>query len=118
MIKHKGEAIEKFKAWKTLVESQTRKKIKRLQIDVGLKCCLKEFDRFCRDNWIKQRSSVQGGGEAELVNVTLVQNARKMISQSGLKRSFWAEAVNSACYLMNRTPAAVVDYRTPFELWT
>ncbi|GKE26973.1 retrovirus-related pol polyprotein from transposon TNT 1-94, partial [Tanacetum coccineum] len=33
-------------------------------------------------------------------------------------RSFWAEALNTACYLINRSPATAIDNKTPIEVWS
>ena len=41
VLKHKNEALGKFKEWITLIENQTDKKINRLRIDNGLKYCSK-----------------------------------------------------------------------------
>ncbi|KAM2493476.1 hypothetical protein PS1_044874 [Malus domestica] len=41
-----------------------------------------------------------------------------MLSQSGLNKSFWAEAVNYACHIINRLPSAVIQGKTPMEVWT
>ena len=41
MMKHKSEAFKVFKQWKTLVENQTEKKIKRLRTDNDLEFCSK-----------------------------------------------------------------------------
>ncbi|GKA51926.1 retrovirus-related pol polyprotein from transposon TNT 1-94 [Tanacetum coccineum] len=45
----KGEAFEKFKHWKILIENQTGRRIKRLRTDNGLEFCSREFNDFCRD---------------------------------------------------------------------
>ncbi|KAM1366302.1 hypothetical protein ACFX2F_044609 [Malus domestica] len=37
-----------------------------------------------------------------------------MLSQSGLNKSFWAEAVNYACHIINRLPSAVIQ---GYRLW-
>ncbi|OAE20925.1 hypothetical protein AXG93_3256s1720 [Marchantia polymorpha subsp. ruderalis] len=39
-----------------------------------------------------------------------------MMSQSGLPYKFWAEAMNTAVYLVNLSPSSVIDFSTPFEL--
>ncbi|KAL1223475.1 Retrovirus-related Pol polyprotein from transposon TNT 1-94 [Cardamine amara subsp. amara] len=44
MLKHKSEAFKNFREWKTLVENQTGKKIKRLRTDNYLEFCSSEFN--------------------------------------------------------------------------
>ena len=42
---------------------------------------------------------------------------RKMLNENGLPKYFWAEAVNTACYLMNMAYIRFILKRTPYELW-
>ena len=122
MMKHKGEAFKKFKEWKTLIENQTGKKIKRLRTDNGLEFCSSEFDEFCRSEGIVRHHTVrhtpQQNGVAERMNQTLLERARCMLFQAGLTRKFWAEAVNTACYLINCGPHTGIDCKTPYEVWS
>ena len=41
-----------------------------------------------------------------------------MLSGTGLGQSFWAEAVETACYLVNRSPSSALEDKTPHEVWT
>ena len=42
---------------------------------------------------------------------------KSMISKTKLPQSFWAEALQTAMYILNRGPSKSVP-KTPFELWT
>ncbi|GJV03807.1 ribonuclease H-like domain-containing protein [Tanacetum coccineum] len=44
----------------------------------------------------------QQNGIAERRNMTLIKAARTMLADSKLPTTFWAEAVNTACYVQNR----------------
>ena len=122
MMKHKSEAFQKFKEWKILMENQTGKKIKRLRTDNGLEFCWSEFDQFCKDEGIARhrtvRNTPQQNGVAERMNQTLLERARCMLSNAGLDRRFWAEAVSTACYLINRGPHTGIQCKTPMEMWS
>ena len=52
------------------------------------------------------------------MNKTLMEKARSMLSGTGLGQEFWAEAVETACYLVNRSPSSVLEDKTPHEVWT
>ena len=41
-----------------------------------------------------------------------------MLSNAGLSKDFWAEAVNTACYLINRSPSTAIDFKNPEEVWS
>ena len=41
-----------------------------------------------------------------------------MLSGAGIGQEFWAEAVGTACYLVNRSPSSALDDKTPQEVLT
>ena len=43
--------------------------------------------------------------------------ARTMLNENSLPKYFLAEAVNTACYIVNRVFVAKKKYKTPYELW-
>lgn len=56
-------------------------------------------------------------GAAERENRTLVESGRSMLHAKDLPLKLWAEAVNTAAYILNRTGPTSVNEKTPFELW-
>jgi transposase InsO family protein len=46
--------------------------------------------------------SPQSNGKAECLNRTLEEHARAMLYQANIPKSFWAEAITTAIYLLNR----------------
>jgi hypothetical protein len=52
------------------------------------------------------------------MNQTLLERARCMLSNARLTITFWAEAINAACYLINRGPHTGINLKTPYELWS
>nr|GEV04715.1 ribonuclease H-like domain-containing protein [Tanacetum cinerariifolium] len=59
---------------------------------------------------------VSFNGVAERKNMTLIEAARTMLADSLLPISFWAEAVNTACYVQNRVLVTKPHNKTPYEL--
>jgi hypothetical protein len=52
------------------------------------------------------------------MNGTLMENSRSILSGSKLGHKLWAEAMGTACYLVNQSPSCVLDDKTPHEVWT
>ena len=50
-------------------------------------------------------------GVVERMNRTLNEEARCMRIQFGLPKAFWAEAINTAAYLINRGPSVPLNYQ-------
>ncbi|GJW99799.1 putative ribonuclease H-like domain-containing protein [Tanacetum coccineum] len=69
---------------------------------------------------IKREFSVartpQQNGVAERKNRTLIEAARTMLVDSKFPTTFWAEAVNTACYVLNRVLVIKPHNKTPYEL--
>ncbi|GJY39894.1 putative ribonuclease H-like domain-containing protein [Tanacetum coccineum] len=67
----------------------------------------KEMNQFCERKGIKREFSVaitpQQNGGVERKNRTLIEAARTMLADFKLPTTFWAEAVNTACYVQNRS---------------
>ncbi|GKD07453.1 ribonuclease H-like domain-containing protein [Tanacetum coccineum] len=59
----------------------------------------------------------QQNGVAERKNMTLIEAARTMLADSKLPTTFWAEAVNTACYVQNRVLVVKPHNKTPYELF-
>src|ERR1044072_680874 len=53
----------------------------------------------------------------ERKNRTLQEMARTMIQETNIAKYFWAEAVNTACYIQNRISIRPILNKTPYELW-
>ena len=47
-----------------------------------------------------------------------MERARCMRLHAGLPLQFWANAVNTAVYLINRGPSSALDGGIPEEAWT
>jgi hypothetical protein len=62
--------------------------------------------------------SPEQNGAAEQENRTIVESARSKLHGSGLPKELWAEACNTAVYILNCTRPTPVEGKTPLELWT
>ena len=80
-----------------------------------------EFEDFCKKCGIARKKTTpytpQQNGVVERMNKTLMEKARSMLSSARIGQEFWAEAVETACYLVNRSPTSSLIDKTPQELW-
>jgi len=83
-------------------------------------CKSDPFLQLCRDEGIEQyftvRKTVQQNGVIERFNHTLPEKIRYLLSNSGLNKSFWAEAMTYASHLINRLSSSAIGGKTPMEM--
>nr|GEV83974.1 ribonuclease H-like domain-containing protein [Tanacetum cinerariifolium] len=88
--------------------------------DNGTKFKNSDLNQFCGLKGIKREFSVprtpQQNGIAERKNKTLIEAIRTMLADSLLPIPFWAEAVNTACYVQNRVLVTKPHNKTLYEL--
>jgi transposase InsO family protein len=105
-LKEKLEALNKFKAFKTLVENEKETKIKCLRSDNGGEFTSKKFDVFCETHGIKRQffaaKTPQQNEIAERKNITIQEAARTMLNEAKLSNGYWREVVSTKVYILNR----------------
>jgi len=47
-----------------------------------------------------------------------MERARSMLGGARLGQEFWEEAVDTTCYLVNRSPSSALEEKIPQEVWT
>lgn len=116
-LKAKSEVLEKFKEFQRLTENQTGRKIKVLRSDNGGEYMSTLFKRYLSDHGIIHQTTnpytPEQNGRSERLNRTLIEKPRCLLFQADLGKRFWAEAVNTACYLRNRSTVANIQ-TTPY----
>ncbi|GKD34067.1 putative ribonuclease H-like domain-containing protein, partial [Tanacetum coccineum] len=110
-----------LKSFITQIENLVDKKVKIIRCDNGTEFKNRVMSEFCEKKGIKREFSVartpQQNGVAERRNRTLIEAARTMLAESKLPTTFWAEAVNNACYVHNRVLVVKPHNKTPYELF-
>ena len=121
-IKQKSEVLEKFKEFVTMIENITENHVKILRSDNGGEYTSKLFDAYLKEKGIIHQTTVPNNpaqnGTAERMNRTIMETARTMMCHANVPQKFWAEAVNTAVYLRNRSPTVSLKQVTPYEHWT
>ncbi|GJX55299.1 ribonuclease H-like domain-containing protein [Tanacetum coccineum] len=116
----KDETSGILKTFITEIENQLDYKVKVIRSDNGTEFKNSVMNQFCEMKGIKREFSVartpQQNGVAERRNRTLIEAARTMLVDSKLPITFWAKAVNTACYVLNRVLVIKPHTKTPYEV--
>ncbi|GKF01657.1 ribonuclease H-like domain-containing protein, partial [Tanacetum coccineum] len=81
-----------------------------------------DFIELCGSKGIKKEYSnartPQQNEVAKRKNRTLIEATRTMLADSFLPNTFWAEAVSTSCYVLNRVLVTKPQNKIPYELIT
>ncbi|WVZ64034.1 hypothetical protein U9M48_013613 [Paspalum notatum var. saurae] len=87
------------------LRNESHKAMRAIRSDNGGEFRNSRFENFCRDLGLEHQFSSPytppQNGVVERKNRTLVEMARTMLDEHRTPRRFWAEAVNTACYIAN-----------------
>ncbi|GJT21190.1 putative ribonuclease H-like domain-containing protein [Tanacetum coccineum] len=104
------------------IENQLYQKVKTIRCDNGTKFKNRDFIEFFGSKGIKREYSnarnLQQNRVAERKNRALIEAARTMLADSFLPNTFWAKAVSTACYVLNRVLVTKPQNKTRYELIT
>nr|GEW85344.1 putative ribonuclease H-like domain-containing protein [Tanacetum cinerariifolium] len=105
----------------TEIENLKELRVKIVRCDNRGEFINKEMNDFCLRKGIKREFSnartPQQNRVAKRRNRTLIKAARTMLADAKLPITFWAEAVNTACYVQNRVLVNKSQNKTPYELF-
>jgi len=120
-IREKSDTFEVFKDLCIQLQREKDRGIVRIRSDHGTKFKNSKFHDFCTGEGIKHEFSSpitpQQNGVVERKNITLQESARDMLHAKHLPYHFWAEAMNTACYVQNRVMLRAGTTTTLYELW-
>lgn len=120
-LKNKSEVAKRVENLLNVTEKICGHPVKFFMSDHGTEFINAEVKEMTDLNGILHRRSIvytpEQNGCIERENRTIVESARSMIHAKGLDTKLWAEAVQTAVYVLNRTGTSTVRDKTPFELW-
>lgn len=120
-IRHKDDTFEKFKEFEQLIFNRFGRRIKTVRSDNGTEFKNERMSSFMASRGITLETSVpyvhEQNGRAEREIRTIVESARTMLTAKNLPKKLWAEAVNTAVYILNRCLSSQTSNTTPFEQW-
>jgi transposase InsO family protein len=120
-IRDKSDTFDVFRTLSTQVQREKNSGIVRIRSDYGREFENAKFSDYCSSEGIKHEFSSpitpQQNGVVERKNRTIQESARVMLHAKSLPYHFWAEAMNTACYIHNRVTLRKGTSATLYELW-
>lgn len=122
IIKHKSDVLSCFKKYNEIVKTNFQRSVKILHTDNGREYVNQEFRAYLDAEGIIHECTApytpEQNGRAEREIRTIMESARSMLYARDTPLKLWAEAVNCAVYLLNRSSSSQTKDITPYELWT
>lgn len=119
-LESKSEVTTIFAEYKAMVENQWNAKLKCIRSDNGTELVNEKFDGTCKESGIVHQLSApyspQQNGFAERMNRTVMEMARSIMQYKGVEKHWWAEAINTVIYTINRITSSRNSDVTPYEI--
>jgi len=120
-IATKDETYHVFKNFAKAVQNEKNSSMVSIKSDHDREFQNEKFEKFCSKLGIKHNFSAprtpQQNGVVERKNGSLEELARTMLNETRLPKYFWADAVTTACYVLNRVLIRPILKKTPYELF-
>ena len=104
-LSQKNEAFYEFSRFCNKVQNEKGFTITCIRIDHRREFEHIEFEDYCNEHGIDHNFlapiTLQQNGVVERKNRTLQEMTRTMLNENNLPKYFWAEAVNTSCYVLN-----------------
>jgi hypothetical protein len=121
-LQEKSQTQETLKGFLRWAQNEFGLTIKKIRSDNGTEFKNSQIEGFLEDEGIKHEFSSpytpQQNGVVEKKNRTLLDMARTMLDEYKTPDWFWAEAINTACYSINRFYLHQILKKTSYELLT
>lgn len=120
-LKNKGNIASILKEFFTLAKRDTGREVKFFRSDRGTEFMNRDVQNVLKDFGIRHQKSAPycppQNGRIEREMRTVVECARTMLYAKKLDKCLWAEATNTAVYILNCSGTSSVEGKTPWELW-
>jgi hypothetical protein len=121
-LQDKSQTQETLKGFLRQAQNEFGLRMNKIRSDNGTKFKNSQIEGFLEDEGIKHEFSSpytpQQNGVVERKNRTLLDMARTMLDEYKTSDRFWAEAINTACYSINRLYLHRILKKTSYELLT
>jgi hypothetical protein len=121
-LQEKSQTQETLKGFMRWAQNEFGLRIKKIRSDNGTEFKNSQIEGFLEEEGIKHEFSSpytpQQNGVVERKNRTLLDMAWTMLDEYKTPDRFWAEAINTACYSINRLYLHRILKKTSYELLT
>jgi hypothetical protein len=121
-LQEKSQTQETLKRFLRRAQNEFVLRTKKIRSDNGTEFKNSQIEGFLEEEGIKHEFSSpytpQQNGVVEKKNRTLLDMARTMLDEYKIPNWFWAEAINTACYSINRLYLHRILKKTSYELLT
>jgi transposase InsO family protein len=121
-LPEKSQTQETLKGFLRRAQNEFGLRIKKIRSDNGTEFKNSQIEGFLEDKGIKHEFSSpytpQQNGVVESKNRTVLDMARTMLDEYKTPDRFWAEAINTTCYSINRLYLHQILKKTSYELLT
>jgi len=116
-MRQRFEALGILVKLKDMMEKQTGRKIKELQIG-NVERYKNQFLQFGQNTCISTHFTNGIHGLAKKINRSLLEKALYFLFNARLDKSFWAEAIVYASHLINGLSSTAIGSKTPLDIWS
>src|SRR5262249_55800547 len=117
ILKSKSEVLSTFQTFIALVENQSGSRVCGIRSHNGEEYISKAFTSFCQSKGIRHQLTapytLAQNGIAERCNRTIQERVTAMLTMANLTLGFWAEAVLTIVYVINRSPNSAINFQIP-----
>ena len=120
LMKNHSELFSHFHAFCAKIHTQFHVYVQNLISDNAKEYVSEQFQSFMLQHGILYQTSCVDtpaqNGVAKRKNRHLLETARALLFQMHVPKHFWADAVSTACFLINRMPSLVLNWDTPYHI--
>ena len=117
-LSHKNDTLSAFLRLYKQISNEKNFRIIKIRSDHSAEFDNHDFEKFYTENRIDHNFSVsrtpQQNRVIERKNRTLVDIARMMLCETEMPKYFWAEAMKSACHILNKVLIRPILKRTSY----
>lgn len=121
-LKSTIDMLLKFDEYRRLSENSHWTKILSIRTDSRCEYSSNDFEKYLANHGINHQLMDPGMPRRNLipqnVNKKLLNMTKGMIKESSIPANLWADALVTACYVINKCPSIAMYGQIPEELWT